>query len=144
MKFLILLTMLVLPFLAHAQCVVALKTNKRAGLHGLNLLKERHVHKMIKIMESKGYEVKMASDGSEDYILEVKAIEHLRCGYSDSRETFMERVHWRAEYTVGFKVAQGNEVFRKKSSYQRLFFAFPAVAAKRALMRAVRDIPVCE
>lgn len=144
MKALILLSIITITSYAHAKCVVALNTKDLGRAYTHNLLKTQHLDKVKSIMNSKGYEVKTKSDGSEDYTLNVSAVQHLMCGYSSTHASFSESITSTTEYSVDFKVSNGNEVFSKNKSYERYFFAFPGLVAKKGLMKAVEQIPACE
>lgn len=138
-----LLALTSLTLFAQDGCTVNIKVDTSDGGYNSSLLKKKHALKIEKIMKKKGYTVQAKSNGKEDLVLRVSANQHYMCGYSASQASFRENISIDTSYSVSLKVPAGNEVYEKVESFDRLFFALPKTRTRKALMKAIKEIPTC-
>lgn len=139
-----LITALVLSlvsFESFAGCTLSFEGADGMGM-GMGFVGKKSSDKIIRILESKGYEVKTdrASRKTADYVLDVSTYYGYDCG---TGLTWVDYLILPAGYRVSLSANHGNEIFSRERD-----FTLPPVGlktvAKARLFRAVRAIPRCQ
>lgn len=129
---------------AGGNCIVDFKFDLSDGAYNSSILKERNVNKIKRILKNKGYKIKVDSSIDSDYELNVSATRYYSCGYSASRATFRENMSVDTGYSINLKATNGNTVFSKEDSFSRIMINFPAMKTRNAMMRSIKQLPVCD
>lgn len=140
----IIITALVLTLItaeAFAGCTLSFEGADGLGM-GEGFVGKKSSEKIVRILESKGYEVKTdrASRKTADYVLDVGTYYGYDCG---TGLTWRDYLVLPAGYRVNLSVNHGNEIFSRERD-----FTLPPVGlksvAKARLFRALRAIPNCQ
>ncbi len=141
MKFLITALVMAFSLPSFAGCTLSFEGADGLGM-GDGFLGKKSSEKIVRILESKGYEVKTdrASRKTADYVLDVGTYYGYDCG---TGLTWVDYLVLPAGYRVNLSVNHGNEIFSRERDFTLPPLGLKSVAKAR-LFRAVRAIPKCQ